>query len=70
MKKLATTHNNKLIINEQVVREIESDYPNNLLAFYAVYGRKDAGKSFWCDKTYDLSDVGGGNGHYYTGAER
>ena len=23
----------------------------------AIYGYKDAGKSFWCDKNYELADV-------------
>ena len=64
LKNIAVTHNNKLTVNEATLRELETEYPENLLAFYAVYGSKNAGKGLWCDRTYDLSDVGCGSNFY------
>lgn len=53
---MGKTSHNKIFFDKDTLK-IFQDYEENPIAFVGIYGYKDAGKSFWWDKTYELADV-------------
>jgi hypothetical protein len=47
---------NSNIIDKEAI-ELFKKYPTNPIVFIGIYGKKNAGKSFWFDKTYNLAGI-------------
>ena len=56
--KLAYTIRNNIICDSEGVSLLKK-YREHPIAFIGIYGKSEAGKSFWCEKVLNLTEIEG-----------